>query len=317
MRFTIFGAGSLGTIAAAFLIRAGYQVRVVARGERALYLREHGLKVHGMTALSEHCEVSEKVDPEIDCDVLIFSVKTYQMSEALETTKDLQPNVVFSLANGLKKNEQLKAHFPSSKTLGCMANFSGELLECGSVKFTRNVSLNVDGNCREGREIAEIFASSGLNSIADDRIEATEWSKFTGWIPLFALSILTRSPIGQFLSTREFALQTYLLIREVAALAEKNQVILHDDTVLPVLRLANSEERYAVQELLAIGEDFRDKFPNHKISALQDLKNKKRLEVHETLGHVLEMAAKLGVPLGISPFYYKLIAGLDEMNQPR
>ena len=52
MRFTIFGAGSLGTIAAAFLIRAGHQVRVVARGERALYLREHGLKVHGMAALS-------------------------------------------------------------------------------------------------------------------------------------------------------------------------------------------------------------------------------------------------------------------------
>ena len=315
MRFTIFGAGSLGTIVAALLVRGGHQVRVIARGKRADYIRKNGLKVNGLIKLTEPCEVFEKVEPDMDSDVLIFCVKTYQMQQAMEATNRLAPNVVFSLANGLKKNEQLKSQFPQSKILGCMANFSGELLECGLVNFTRNVSFNIDGNCDEGKTIAKTLSLTGLKSIADERIDATEWSKFTGWISLFALSILTRSPIGQFLSTDEFARQAYFLIREVALLAEKSGVTLHDDTVLPVHTISRSKQDGAVSKLLAIGEEFRVHFPNHKISALQDLENKKPLELHETLGHVVEMAAKLAVILTVSPIYYQLIAGLDVMNR--
>ena len=305
----------MGTIVAALLVRGGHQVRVIARGKRADYIRKNGLRVNGLIKLIEPCEVFEKVEPDMDSDVLIFCVKTYQMQQAMEATNRLAPNVVFSLANGLKKNEQLKSQFPESKILGCMANFSGELLECGLVNFTRNVSFNLDGNCDEGNTIAKTLSLTGLKSIADERIDATEWSKFTGWISLFGLSILTRSPIGHFLSTEEFARQAYFLIREVALLAEKSGVTLHDDTVLPVLTISRSKQDCAVSKLVAIGEEFRVHFPNHKISALQDLENKKPLELHETFGHVVEMAAKLEVVLKVSPIYYQLIAGLDVMNR--
>ena len=305
----------MGTIVAALLVRGGHQVRVIARGKRADCIRKNGLNVNGLIKLTEPCEVFERVEPGMDSDVLVFCVKTYQMLQAMEATNRLAPNVVFSLANGLKKNEQLKTQFPHSKILGCMANFSGELLECGLVNFTRNVSFNIDGNCTEGKTIAKTLSLIGLKSIADERIDSTEWSKFTGWISLFALSILTRSPIGQFLSTEEFARQAYFLIREVAVLAEKSGVTLHDDTVLPVLTISRSKQDDAVSKLVAIGEEFRVHFPNHKISALQDLENKKPLELHETLGHVVEMAAKLEVILKICPIYYQLIAGLDVMNR--
>ena len=305
----------MGTIVAALLVRGGHQVRVIARGKRADYIRTNGLRVNGLIKLTEPCEVFEKVEPHMDSDVLIFCVKTYQMLQAMEATNRLAPNVVFSLANGLKKNEQLKTQFPYSKILGCMANFSGELLECGVVNFTRNVSFNIDGNCNEVKTIAKTLSLTGLKSIADERIDATEWSKFTGWISLFALSILTRSPIGQFLSTDEFARQAYFLIREVAFLAEKSGVTLHDDTVLPVLTISRSKQDCAVSKLVAIGEEFRVHFPNHKISALQDLENKKPLELHETLRHVVEMATKLAVTLTVSPIYYQLIAGLDVINR--
>ena len=315
MKFTIFGAGSLGTIVAALLVRGGHQVRVIARGKRADFIRKNGLQVNGLIKLTEPCEVFEKVEPSMDGDVLIFCVKTYQMLQALEETNRLAPKVVFSLANGLKKNEQLKTQFPHSKILGCMANFSGEILECGAVNFTRNVSFNIDGNCNEGKAIAKEFSLAGLKGIADERIDATEWSKFTGWISLFALSISTRSPIGQFLSTDELAHQAYFLIREVALLAEKSGITLHDDTVLPVLTISRSKQSCAVRKLVAIGEEFRVHFPDHKISALQDLENKKPLELHETLGHVVEMAAKLEVVLKACPIYYQLIAGLDVMNR--
>ena len=315
MQFTIFGSGSLGTIVAGHLLKAGHRVRVVARGERASYLERRGLVVTGLAEFSEPCTVVKEVDTDRDNDVLIFAVKTYQMISALKATEKLRPRVVFSLANGLKKNELLKVQFPHSKVLGCMANFSGELLNDGTVEFSRNVALNLDGRNLDGRELSKIITESGIPTNPDNEIESTEWSKFTSWIPLFSLSLITRSPIGQFLSIKEFATEAYFIIREVASLAEKNNVSLHDGTVLPVLTLSKASLDRGVKELMAIGRNFLDCYPNHRISALQDLENRKRLEVHETLGHVIDMAKRHNVDLKFTPFIYRVIAGLDKLNQ--
>ena len=87
---------------------------MIARGKRADYLRKNGLKVNGLIKLTEPCEGTEQVDPDMDSDVLIFCVKTYQMPQAMEATNRLVPGG-FSLANGLKKNEQLKVSFRTQK----------------------------------------------------------------------------------------------------------------------------------------------------------------------------------------------------------
>jgi hypothetical protein len=45
--------------------------------------------------------------------------------------------------NGVLKNELLARVFGFSRVLGAMADFSGELLANGEVKFTRNVCLHI------------------------------------------------------------------------------------------------------------------------------------------------------------------------------
>ena len=47
MNFVIVGAGALGSIYAAYLARAGHQVSLIARGERAAALAKHGIAVVG------------------------------------------------------------------------------------------------------------------------------------------------------------------------------------------------------------------------------------------------------------------------------
>jgi len=317
MQFTIFGAGSLGTILASHLSQAGYKVHVIARGERAAYIERHGLVVTGLVELVEHCSVLKKISSNLDTDVLIFAVKTYQMEESLQMARQLRPRVVFALANGVRKNEQLKATFPESKVLGCMANFSGELLDTGDVLFTRNESFNLDGLSQEGIEISKAIGGSGIVSIADEEIESTEWSKFVGWVPLFALSLITRSPIGDFLSLREFAVPALTAIREMSGLAKLKGVALHDNTVLPVLTLSGVDQEEGVDKLMKIGMEFYRSSPNHRMSALQDLENRRRLEVHETLGHAVEMARRCNLELKVLPLFYALVSGLDKMVMPR
>ncbi|NIO76447.1 MAG: ketopantoate reductase family protein, partial [Armatimonadetes bacterium] len=43
MKIVILGAGALGSLIGAHLARAGEEVTLIARGERAKFLREHGI----------------------------------------------------------------------------------------------------------------------------------------------------------------------------------------------------------------------------------------------------------------------------------
>jgi 2-dehydropantoate 2-reductase len=170
MRFTIVGAGALGTILGAHLGAAGHPVRMLARGRRAEQLARDGLVVHGIAALSQPCEVITTPDPARDDDVLVFAVKTYHMADALAATAGLRPASVFSLANGVMKNDQLRAAFGPEAVLGCMANVSGELQVDGRVLFTRNVRLAIGGPEPRASEIAAVIPpsrpSSGRSSSA-------------------------------------------------------------------------------------------------------------------------------------------------------
>ena len=49
MRFAILGAGALGTILGAHLSRAGHEVVMLARGERARVLQRQGLVLNGLS----------------------------------------------------------------------------------------------------------------------------------------------------------------------------------------------------------------------------------------------------------------------------
>ena len=48
MHIVILGAGALGTVLGAHLARAGEDVTLIARGQRAAYLQEHGATITGL-----------------------------------------------------------------------------------------------------------------------------------------------------------------------------------------------------------------------------------------------------------------------------
>ena len=48
MKVVILGAGALGSIVGGHLARAGEEVTIVARGQRAAYLQQHGITLTGL-----------------------------------------------------------------------------------------------------------------------------------------------------------------------------------------------------------------------------------------------------------------------------
>src|SRR5262245_36396304 len=79
MYIVILGAGALGTVLGAHLARAGEDVTLLARGQRAAYLQEHGATITGLVDFTVPVTVVTDPQQVHAADALIVTVKTYDM----------------------------------------------------------------------------------------------------------------------------------------------------------------------------------------------------------------------------------------------
>ncbi|HET7608269.1 MAG TPA: ketopantoate reductase C-terminal domain-containing protein, partial [Gammaproteobacteria bacterium] len=227
----------------------------------------------------------------------------------------------FSIQNGVLKNELLEAAFGPEHVLGALANMSGERNPSGEVLFTRNVSLQI-GAQRGGipeavRALAQTIDSSGVRCAAVPNIAAQEWSKFAAWVGMVGVSITTRAVTWKYLMDPDAALVLVRLVREVRELAARAGVAFTDDVVFPVATLCTLTEQASVRLLNEIGADFRDRSPEHRLSAHQDVDAGRPLEVDETLGHAARTAAREGLSLPLLDTVYRIAAAIDRTSRAR
>ena len=203
MKFAILGAGALGTILGAHLSRAGHEVAMIVRGERARVLQRQGLVLNGLSDIKSRPTVIDDPKKLRETGTLIIATKAIDSARSLDTLRHLDLDQAFSVQNGVLKNELLAKVFGFSRVLGAMADFSGELLANGEVKFTRNVALHLGeekgGLSPRVEELASAIDAAGVRCVAAPDIRTREWSKFAGWIAQFPLAVLTRQITWKFL----------------------------------------------------------------------------------------------------------------------
>jgi 2-dehydropantoate 2-reductase len=247
--------------------------------------------------------------------VLIVATKAIGTAESLKPLSGAKVGHVFSIQNGVLKNDLLAAAFGADAVLGALANMSGELKPSGEVLFTRNVRLQIgalNGEVPEAvRTLAHAIDSSGVRCAAVPDIAAREWSKFAAWVGMAGAAITTRAVTWRYLVDPDAALVVVRLIREVRDLAARCGVAFTDDVVFPVATLCSGSEQAAVRRLNEIGAHFREHSPEHRLSAHQDIDAGRPLEVDETLGHAARMAAGMGLSLPLLDAVYRIAAAID------
>jgi 2-dehydropantoate 2-reductase len=173
MKIVILGAGALGTVLGAHLARAGEDVRLIARGQRAAYLQEHGATLIGVVDFTVPVHVVTDPQQVQEADVLMVTVKTYDMVAALASVKHLDVGSVLSIQNGVLKNEQLAQAFGWEKVLGAMAFTGAEVLPTGTVRFTLNQGLYLGevpaGTSARVQTLADTLAHDGHRMPGDKR----------------------------------------------------------------------------------------------------------------------------------------------------
>jgi 2-dehydropantoate 2-reductase len=312
MRFAILGAGALGTILGAHLSRAGQDVVMISRGERARTIARRGLVVTGLANVEARPAVIDDPKALLEADTLIVATKAIDTPATLASVAHVRFRSVLSVQNGVLKNELLARVFGRSSVLGAMANFSGELTPSGEVKFTRNVGLYVGDEkgalSPRAEQLSRLVDAAGVRSEAVPDIRTREWSKFVGWIPLFLVAALTRQLTWKFLMDPQTALVIVRIAREGAALAAALEVELVDASPLPIPSIARASDEAAVEIVRGVGNTFLEKSPEHRVSSQQDVLRGSPLEYVETLGHALELSREAGVPMPTLDNCYRILA---------
>lgn len=318
MKIIVLGAGALGSILAAALTRSGQDVVLLARGARAEHLRNNGITVSGI--IEDTVSVTIETDPAAlpAADLLVVTPKSYDTLSALAPLTNLQVNSVLSVQNGVLKNEQLAEQFGPQRTLGCIATISGEVLADGSVVFTQNQAFHLGelpgGVTPRIDELVQVFADAGIAAVANEAMFNGEWSKFVAWMPLMALSVITRLETGKICADPHSASFAIEMIREAAAIATAEGVELDDSGPLPAAKICAGDDPAALAVLQQMGEKLLKGAPNHRMSALQDLKRGKRLEVDETLGYLMQLADKHAIAAPALLQAWRLVKTIDAFN---
>lgn len=315
MRIVIQGAGALGSIFAAHLAKAGADITLLARGARADYLRSNGITLSGLVETNTQVPIETNPANVGAADLFITTVKTYDTDAALAPLKGFPFNSVLSVQNGVLKNQQLAAAFGDAAVLGSAANVSGEVMADGSVLFTQNRGLYIGeptgGLSSRVQTFVDIFQNAGIEAVAAEQIDTVEWSKYIPWSAVMALAVLTRMETWKFCTDPHGAEIAAQMVREAVTVARKLNITVDDKGPLPAASIADADPIHAKELVQQIGQRFHDNAPNHRMSTLQDLLHGKRLEVNETLGHLLDLAAQQGIDAPASRHAYQLVKAVD------
>ncbi len=319
MKIVVLGAGALGSIIGAHLVRAGEDVIFIARGQRAALLQQQGIVVRGLVDFTVPVTVTTHPQDVQEADVLLVTVKTFDTERALASLRHLRVHSVLSLQNGVLKNEQLAHIFGWEHVLGAAAMVSGEMLPDGAVRCTLNERLAL-GELRAGTSertqgLAAALVRGGLRAEVSPHIQTVEWSKYVLFVGGMALAGLTRLTSAQFLSDPDGALLMAQLMRELGRIATRLGIPLEDAGSVPIKMICSGSLPEAVERVQRFGAVMSERAPAHKMSTLQDLERGRRLEVEETLGYAVRKGAELDIPLPTVETCYRLLAGVNRHLQ--
>lgn len=306
MKVCIVGAGGIGASIGARLAAAGHEVSLVARGAHLAALADRGLRfvdhvdrhsgTYRLRATSEPAELGPQ-------DLVLIALKAYAIANMLPRLAPLlaAETVVVPAINGLPwwyfykergplSGERVRALDPQgtmfaaldcARILGCVVHIAAEVRAPGEVHLTggRKLILGEPDNSRSARlqRVCRLLADAGFEAVASDNIRLDVWTKLLG--------NLSFNPVA--------ALTGYLM----------NQICA-DETVLGVIRTTMTEGMAVAAHYgypMPITPDQRIDMARQlgaaKISMLQDMENRKPLELDAISGAVIELADRAGIPV--------------------
>ena len=320
MNVVVAGAGALGSILGGYFAQVGADVTLIARRPHVEAIRARGLLIDGRRGPQVVRNLRAVVDPAEagSADLLIMCVKSQDNQKALASLRHLRgrTGAAISFQNGGRKDEELAEAFGPDAVVGATTLVGASMPEPGRVLHTNDGGTWIgefDGRPSARVEaIADLFKKADLLIEVRPDIRTAIWCKLNQMVPAAALSCVTRLCIHQIYLDRELAALFVAISREVAQVAERLGIALADFRGFAVKTVCTLPFEEAVESLMARGRAMQEQgMTQVKISTLQDLEREKPTEADQTIGHVVRLGGRLGVPLPTLDLLYRVIRGTE------
>lgn len=236
-RIAIVGAGAMGGMYASHFAPAGFDIDLIARGERAERLRA-GLTVNGTPLMASVIDVDSD-RPVQPADLVIFAVKDRHLGQAIEDAAAVvgPETIILSILNGLDSEDRIAARYGTARVLLCVALGMDAERDGNEIRF-RQAGRLVFGRADNGPEPDPLVAKvqraldrAGLDWQTPPDMRHVIWSKFFFNVGINQASALLHAPYGAFQDDGDARQLMKALMSEVLLVAEAEGVALGEEDI--------------------------------------------------------------------------------------
>lgn len=204
-RVGVVGAGAMGGMYAAHFVRAGFEVLLVATGDRVARLRSAPLVVNGEPLAARVVDPAEPGAVTAPADLVLIAVKDAQLAEAIDLIEPLvgEHTTILSVLNGLDSERAIAARYGAERVLLCVAA-AMDARRDGSAVTYRQVGRLTFGPERAGESAARVAAvhdaldAAALAWTTPPDMRHAMWWKFLVNVGINQASAVLRAPYGAF-----------------------------------------------------------------------------------------------------------------------
>jgi 2-dehydropantoate 2-reductase len=286
----IVGAGAIGGLLGAHLVRAGEEVVLIARGQHLAAMQANGLTLReNGEEINVRARCTDDIAQIDQANVVFITLKAHSLPAAAPAIgRSLQPDaVVVGAINGIPwwyfRDRHLESvdpggvvarSIPHEKVIGSVVYPAASIVAPGVIAHDEGdrFSLGEPDGSRSARvqALAKMLNAAGFKASVQTRLRNEIWLKLLGNATLNPVSAITRATMGEMLASDESRDAIRRLMEEVASVARAY------DIEIPI-----SIDR-RIEGAAAAGD--------HKTSMLHDLESGKPLEIDALLGAVIELA---------------------------
>ena len=305
MRFLVVGPGAMGSLFAACLQKAGFDVTLLDYiEERAKKINAHGIRVEGVTG-----DYTEKVptttgDISQPPDLVLICVKAYNTREASLNIKPwLKPDTgVVTLQNGVGNLEILEEIFGSDRVLGGVTAEGATLLGAGQIRHAGRGETIIGPGGDSGslaEKMVTAFNQAGFQARSVKDVKDLIWGKLLINVGINALTAITGLKNGRLPEMDGTRLIMEEAVKEAVAVAEaKNINLPYPDPIGMVIEVCRATA-------------------GNIASMLQDVLKEKLTEIDFINGAIVREGQALGIPTPVNLTLTSLVQVIQKTYSER
>lgn len=199
----ILGAGGIGGLVGALLVRAGHDVVFIAKPDTAEVLRRDGIRVASEQFGDFEVSLDAQDSLTVKADIVLVTVKATQLEKTVERIDPelIADATVIPFLNGIKHVSDLRRVFPSSRVLAGVIRVESTRVAPGEIEQKSSFVLvdlaDESGGDSRCEKVVELLRSVGIAAAVHESEAQVMWSKLSFLAPFALLTTRYDKPIGQ------------------------------------------------------------------------------------------------------------------------